>query len=119
MLVEKYDFSEQDATEMASFLCPLLDFVPEKRPTAAQCLQHSWLTPRPQELSAADELAGDMEVESCRRNSTEAVEKAEVAMGNIALVGGHLEAHGGSAVGTPACTPRLNSGYQEGSPLLR
>ncbi|XP_039026134.1 SRSF protein kinase 1-like [Hibiscus syriacus] len=42
-LVDKYKFSENDAREFVGFLCPLLDFAPEKRPTAQQCLQHPWL----------------------------------------------------------------------------
>ncbi|XP_065868306.1 uncharacterized protein [Euphorbia lathyris] len=44
VLIEKYKFSEQDATDMADFLLPMLDFVPERRPTAAECLNHQWLT---------------------------------------------------------------------------
>ncbi|KAL9241513.1 hypothetical protein vseg_015619 [Gypsophila vaccaria] len=43
LLVEKYKFSEIEAREFADFLCPILDFAPEKRPTAQQCLQHPWL----------------------------------------------------------------------------
>ncbi|KAI0500106.1 hypothetical protein KFK09_018314 [Dendrobium nobile] len=43
LLVDKYKFSESDAREFFDFLVPLLDFTPEKRPTAAQCLQHPWL----------------------------------------------------------------------------
>ncbi|KAL0431020.1 UNVERIFIED_CONTAM: SRSF protein kinase [Sesamum radiatum] len=43
LLVDKYTFAETDAREFADFLCPLLDFDPEKRPTAQQCLQHPWL----------------------------------------------------------------------------
>ncbi|GKC55058.1 serine/threonine-protein kinase SRPK-like protein [Tanacetum coccineum] len=46
-LKEKYEFSEQDATELADFLVPILDFVPDKRPTPAQCLNHPWLTEGP------------------------------------------------------------------------
>ncbi|XP_047311476.1 SRSF protein kinase 3-like [Impatiens glandulifera] len=42
-LVSKFKFSESDAKEFAAFLCPLMDFTPEKRPTAEQCLQHPWL----------------------------------------------------------------------------
>lgn len=43
ILVDKYKVSESDAREFANFLCPLLDFAPEKRPTAAECLKHPWL----------------------------------------------------------------------------
>ncbi|KAL0423702.1 UNVERIFIED_CONTAM: Serine/threonine-protein kinase SRPK [Sesamum radiatum] len=43
LLVDKYAFGVSDAREFAGFLCPLLDFDPEKRPTAQQCLQHPWL----------------------------------------------------------------------------
>ncbi|KAJ0974125.1 hypothetical protein J5N97_016090 [Dioscorea zingiberensis] len=43
VLMEKYDFSEQDANDMANFLIPILDFVPEKRPSALQLLQHPWI----------------------------------------------------------------------------
>ncbi|CAD6223812.1 unnamed protein product [Miscanthus lutarioriparius] len=43
VLVDKYKISESDAREFASFLCPLLDFAPEKRPTALDCLKHPWL----------------------------------------------------------------------------
>ncbi|KAL3630181.1 hypothetical protein CASFOL_023165 [Castilleja foliolosa] len=43
LLVDKYKFSGADAREFAAFLCPILDFEPQKRPTAQQCLQHSWL----------------------------------------------------------------------------
>ncbi|XP_057542267.1 uncharacterized protein LOC130820774 [Amaranthus tricolor] len=43
LLVEKYKFSEDDARDFADFLHPILDFAPEKRPTAEQCLQHPWL----------------------------------------------------------------------------
>ncbi|XP_044482208.1 SRSF protein kinase 1-like [Mangifera indica] len=43
LLIEKFKFSETDARELAEFLCPILDFAPEKRPTAQQCLQHPWL----------------------------------------------------------------------------
>ncbi|KAH7566164.1 hypothetical protein ACOSP7_022500 [Xanthoceras sorbifolium] len=45
LLVDKYKFPEADAREFADFLCPLFDFVPEKRPTAQQSLQHPWLNP--------------------------------------------------------------------------
>ncbi|XP_008813332.2 SRSF protein kinase 1-like [Phoenix dactylifera] len=43
LLAEKYKFTASDARAFANFLNPLLDFAPERRPTAAQCLQHLWL----------------------------------------------------------------------------
>ncbi|XP_020591910.1 SRSF protein kinase 1-like [Phalaenopsis equestris] len=44
LLIDKYMFVESDACELSDFLTPLLDFTPEKRPTAEQCLQHPWLS---------------------------------------------------------------------------
>ncbi|XP_059280870.1 uncharacterized protein LOC132034491 isoform X2 [Lycium ferocissimum] len=43
LLIDKFRFSENDALEFTKFLGPLLDFEPENRPTAQQCLQHPWL----------------------------------------------------------------------------
>lgn len=43
LLVEKFKLSNTDARELSEFLSPILDFAPEKRPTAQQCLQHPWL----------------------------------------------------------------------------
>lgn len=43
LLVDKYKFPEPDAQEFAQFLCPLLDFAPDKQPAAAQCPQHPGL----------------------------------------------------------------------------
>ncbi|KAL1820301.1 hypothetical protein ACET3Z_015170 [Daucus carota] len=43
LLVDKFKLSNTDARELAEFLSPILDFAPEKRPTAQQCLQHPWL----------------------------------------------------------------------------
>lgn len=41
--IDKYKFSESDAREFSGFISPLLDFSPEKRPTAQKCLEHPWL----------------------------------------------------------------------------
>ncbi|XP_022751543.1 SRSF protein kinase 1-like [Durio zibethinus] len=60
LLVDKYKFSESDACEFAEFLCPLLDFSPEKRPTAEQCLQHPWLNLR---SSDQNEMHGQSNVD--------------------------------------------------------
>ncbi|XP_022081067.1 SRSF protein kinase 3-like isoform X2 [Acanthaster planci] len=43
VLTEKYDWTEREAIEFASFLEPMLKFDPNKRATAAACLQHRWL----------------------------------------------------------------------------
>ncbi|XP_058004163.1 uncharacterized protein LOC110651490 isoform X3 [Hevea brasiliensis] len=89
VLMEKYDFNEQEANDMADFLIPLLDFVPEKRPTAAQCLSHPWITagPRllepsmpPVQLHASD---GNMSENKRERDEREAM---EAGVGNIAII---------------------------------
>ena len=69
LLIEKYKFSESDARELAEFLCPLLDFAPEKRPTAQQCLQHPWLSLRGPAESATKKEAN--------------MEKLNVGMSNL------------------------------------
>ncbi|XP_032375699.1 SRSF protein kinase 3 [Etheostoma spectabile] len=44
VLVEKYHFLLEDATGFSDFLLRMLDYYPERRATAAQCLHHPWLT---------------------------------------------------------------------------
>ncbi|KAM7401876.1 hypothetical protein PAMP_017153 [Pampus punctatissimus] len=44
VLVEKYEWSKEEAHTFSSFLLPMLDLMPERRATAAQCLSHPWLT---------------------------------------------------------------------------
>ncbi|XP_038126421.1 SRSF protein kinase 3 isoform X2 [Cyprinodon tularosa] len=44
VLVEKYNFLLGEASEFSDFLLPMLDYHSERRVTAAQCLQHPWLT---------------------------------------------------------------------------
>lgn len=43
VLVEKYHFLLQEAVLFSDFLLRMLNFLPEGRPTAAQCLKHPWL----------------------------------------------------------------------------
>lgn len=43
VLIQKYEWSVDDASAFADFLRPMLDFDPDKRATAKQCLEHSWL----------------------------------------------------------------------------
>lgn len=43
VLMEKYEWSPEDAAAFTDFLLPMLELVPEKRATAAECLRHPWL----------------------------------------------------------------------------
>ena len=71
LLVVRYKFSERDAHEFSEFLSPLLDFAPEKRPTAQQCLQHPW-------LQGIESTPNEMRNES-------SVEKVDVGMSNLQI----------------------------------
>ncbi|XP_061540925.1 SRSF protein kinase 1a isoform X2 [Phycodurus eques] len=44
VLVDKYEWPRQEAESFADFLLPMLELVPDKRATAAECLRHPWLT---------------------------------------------------------------------------
>ncbi|XP_066257599.1 SRSF protein kinase 1 [Euwallacea similis] len=54
VLTEKYYWSRKDAEEFAAFLKPMLDFDPDKRATAADCLKHPWLSKNEATLSVGD-----------------------------------------------------------------
>lgn len=43
VLMQKYEWSTSEAEEFANFLRPMLEFDPDKRATAAECLDHPWL----------------------------------------------------------------------------
>ncbi|XP_054285675.1 SRSF protein kinase 3-like [Macrosteles quadrilineatus] len=43
VLTEKYHWDPEEAKAFAAFLRPMLDFDPNRRATAAQCLDHEWL----------------------------------------------------------------------------
>ncbi|KAL5763885.1 hypothetical protein ACOSP7_016247 [Xanthoceras sorbifolium] len=89
VLLEKYDFSEQDANDMADFLVPLLDFVPEKRPTAAQCLSHPWISAGPRllepSMDAIQPQATEGNIIEKKRREKDEREAMEAGMGNIAI----------------------------------
>ncbi|XP_068653011.1 uncharacterized protein [Aristolochia californica] len=89
VLMEKYEFSEQDASDMANFLVPLLDFVPEKRPTAAQSLVHPWLNAglrllEPSPPDHSKEADGMSEQKKKEKDERDAM---ELGVGNIAIDG--------------------------------
>uniref|UniRef100_A0A8B9LTH5 non-specific serine/threonine protein kinase n=1 Tax=Astyanax mexicanus TaxID=7994 RepID=A0A8B9LTH5_ASTMX len=44
VLQDKYEWSREDAETFTDFLLPMLELIPEKRATAAECLRHPWLT---------------------------------------------------------------------------
>ncbi|XP_053083070.1 SRSF protein kinase 1b isoform X5 [Pangasianodon hypophthalmus] len=44
VLVEKYEWPREEAQSFSSFLLPMLDLIPEKRATAAECLRHAWIS---------------------------------------------------------------------------
>ncbi|GLJ21522.1 hypothetical protein SUGI_0398230 [Cryptomeria japonica] len=93
ILFEKYKLSEKDAGKLAEFLLPLLDFVPEKRPTAGQCLLHPWLkqdTYLCPTLTSRNNSPAEIEDAMDRKKresegTREALEKAEVSMRNMAI----------------------------------
>lgn len=89
VLMEKYEFSEQDANNMTDFLVPILDFVPEKRPTAAQCLLHPWMNAVPCSLEPSmpatqNQAADNLKSEKKEREKDER-EAMEAGMSNISI----------------------------------
>lgn len=89
VLVEKYDFDEQDAKDLADFLIPILEFVPEKRPKAAQCLNHPWINPGPRVLepSVPSSQVQTADSEACDDKTAEIEDtgKLEAGVKNLAL----------------------------------
>ena len=43
LLMEKYDFTPQDATALAEFIGPMLAFDPKDRASAGACKDHQWV----------------------------------------------------------------------------
>lgn len=43
MLTEKYDWSSLDARAFSDFLEPMLEYDPNRRATAVDCIRHPWL----------------------------------------------------------------------------
>lgn len=85
VLVEKYEFNEQDANAMADFLVPILDFVPEKRPTAGQSLLHPWINAGPRLLEPSVTPVDPCDLQ--KKKEKDDREAMEVGVGNIAIDG--------------------------------
>uniref|UniRef100_A0A7N6BLP9 non-specific serine/threonine protein kinase n=1 Tax=Anabas testudineus TaxID=64144 RepID=A0A7N6BLP9_ANATE len=43
VLIDKYEWPREEADCFSDFLLPMLELIPEKRATAAECLRHPWL----------------------------------------------------------------------------
>ncbi|XP_078481158.1 SRSF protein kinase 3 isoform X1 [Ciona intestinalis] len=43
VLKEKYEWSDDEADQFASFLLPMLEVIPDRRASASDCLKHPWL----------------------------------------------------------------------------
>uniref|UniRef100_A0A4W3HAH2 non-specific serine/threonine protein kinase n=2 Tax=Callorhinchus milii TaxID=7868 RepID=A0A4W3HAH2_CALMI len=43
VLVEKYEWPQEEAATFSEFLLPMLELIPEKRATASECLRHPWI----------------------------------------------------------------------------
>ncbi|CAJ1085319.1 SRSF protein kinase 1a isoform X2 [Xyrichtys novacula] len=43
VLIDKYEWPREEAECFTDFLIPMLELIPEKRATAAECLRHPWL----------------------------------------------------------------------------
>ncbi|CAN4117184.1 unnamed protein product [Withania somnifera] len=90
VLIEKYELREQDAKDFSDFLVPILDFVPEKRPTAAQCLLHPWINAGPHLLEpslpdAQSKAVDTLNSEQTKKQDEEEKEAIEVAMGKMSI----------------------------------
>uniref|UniRef100_UPI003AAA7045 SRSF protein kinase 3-like n=1 Tax=Centroberyx gerrardi TaxID=166262 RepID=UPI003AAA7045 len=44
ILQDKYEWPHEEAAQFSSFLLTMLELLPEKRATAAQCLKHPWIS---------------------------------------------------------------------------
>jgi serine/threonine-protein kinase SRPK3 len=43
LLIQKYDFTDDDADGFSNYLLPMLDFDPKQRTTARLCADHAWV----------------------------------------------------------------------------
>ncbi|KAE8731081.1 ras-related protein RABA4d [Hibiscus syriacus] len=86
VLVDKYEFNEQDASGMTDFLVPILDFIPDKRPTAAQCLFHPRIDAGPRLLEPSGSSSQtQVAVSEKKKREMHDMDAMEVAMGKIAI----------------------------------
>ncbi|XP_066922342.1 SRSF protein kinase 3-like isoform X1 [Clytia hemisphaerica] len=94
VMMQKYDWSRKDAEELAGFLTPMLDYVPEKRVTAAECLKHPWLQEKGESFS--EPVPADVDVEL---NAPSPLLKETETL-NVEEIPGHVEESAGSSAGS-------------------
>lgn len=63
VFVDKYKWSREEAKQITEFILPMLHYLPEKRATAAQMLQHPWMK-GVQPLLPSDLLIADQQKQS-------------------------------------------------------
>lgn len=85
VLMDKYEFSERDASETADFLSQILDFVPEKRLNAAQCLNHPWIIGGPRQITPSNKLTEVENGGGDNRTEKDETDAMEVRVGNIVI----------------------------------
>lgn len=85
--MEKYEFNEKDANDLAEFLIPILDFVPDKRPSAGECLSHPWIAGGLTGLKASPPESQEVDVTITDKKKKEKDEREamEKGMGSIAI----------------------------------
>ncbi|KAI3450654.1 hypothetical protein Pfo_007319 [Paulownia fortunei] len=101
VLMEKYEFPEQDASEMADFLVQILDFVPEKRLTAAQCLNHPWISGGPGQLFPSNKLKAVDNGGSEKKQEKDEREAMEVGVGNMVIDGAAKPGNDSKSMASP------------------
>ena len=104
--MEKYEFSEQDANDLTDFLVPLLDFVPQKRPTASQCLLHPWINAGPRLVEPSVESNGKQAADGAilenKKTENEEREAMEAGICSIAINSDSKSAKDVSSSGQPS-----------------
>jgi hypothetical protein len=95
VLVDKYRFAPEEAKAAAAFLLPILDFDPQRRATAQDCLAHPWLAQEMEQGDGAGGVGGRKEGEE----ETEAAKEAAVTVGAADAAATAAAAAGGGAGG--------------------
>ena len=91
VMMQKYDWSRKDADELADFLTPMLDYVPEKRATAAECLKHPWLQQNTGGESFSEPVPADVELAGSPPQEPETVNKVEIPADHVEEISSEIK----------------------------